>query len=130
MSKKNRVCRAGDFYLALTDILNEVEKDVDESIKEPVVKNLKKGKNELRATSPVKTGEYAAGWAYSLNPKKKGVFGEIGNKDKPGLVHLLENGHAKVGGGFVPAQPHVRPVADRLERSLIEDINHSLKEHL
>lgn len=38
--------------------------------------------------------------------------GEIGSKSMPGLAHLLEKGHASIGGGSVPAYRHIEPAAD------------------
>lgn len=133
MSKKESVtCDYDGFEVAITDILNNIELDCYECLDTPIRENLKKGKNEVKAASPVKTGGYASGWTYTMSKKgrRNGVFGEIGNANKPGLVHLLEKGHAKVGGGFVAARPHVAPVADHIEQTLMDDIARAIEESL
>lgn len=117
---------ADAFAKALNSILEEYELLVDESADVPVSEVCKSTRDELRSTSPVKTGGYASGWTYTLKAKKKGIYGEIGNKDKPGLVHLLEKGHAKVGGGFVAPRVHVAPAADHAEKELVEKIKAAL----
>ena len=66
----------------------------------------------LRAVSPKKTGQYAAGW--TMERIRGGIMGEEGyrvkNEDHYELTHLLEKGHAKVNGGRVRARVHIRPV--------------------
>ncbi|EOO65087.1 hypothetical protein IKE_03947 [Bacillus cereus VD196] len=61
--------------------------------------------DKLRQNSPKKTSGYRKGWR-----KKKEGNGFVVHNTKGQLTHLLEKGHAKVGGGRVPAQVHILPV--------------------
>ncbi|MEK4501034.1 HK97 gp10 family phage protein [Bacillus sp. FSL R12-0069] len=61
--------------------------------------------DKLKQNSPEKTGGYRKGWR-----KKKDGNSIVVHNTKGQLTHLLENGHAKVGGGRVPAKVHIRPV--------------------
>ncbi|QIW19054.1 HK97 gp10 family phage protein [Bacillus thuringiensis] len=91
----------------------ELENEIDE-IGDIAVGKLKQG-------SPKKTGGYRKGWR-----KKKDGTSVVIHNTKGQLTHLLENGHAKVGGGRVPAQVHIRPVEEyvidelprRIERAI------------
>ncbi|KAB7675343.1 HK97 gp10 family phage protein [Bacillus sp. B1-WWTP-T-0.5-Post-4] len=62
---------------------------------------------KLKQKSPKKTGAYRKGWR-----KKKEGNGVVIHNTQGQLTHLLEKGHAKVGGGRVPAQVHIRPVEE------------------
>ncbi|PEW38112.1 hypothetical protein CN917_28480 [Bacillus thuringiensis] len=76
---------------------------------------------KLRQGSPKKTGAYRKGWR-----KKKEGNGVVIHNTQGQLTHLLEKGHAKVGGGRVRAQVHILPVEQyvidelprRIERAL------------
>ena len=84
----------------------EVQKVVDDTAKQVV----KEGVNKLKSSSPRKTGEYAGGW----KSKKEGNGYVIFNGKKPGLTHLLENGHIirnQFGTyGRVSGRTHIKPV--------------------
>ncbi|MED3464801.1 HK97 gp10 family phage protein [Bacillus cereus] len=62
---------------------------------------------KLKQKSPKKTGAYRKGWC-----KKKEGNGVVIHNTQGQLTHLLEKGHAKVGGGRVSAQVHIRPVEE------------------
>ncbi|MGG1791712.1 HK97 gp10 family phage protein [Bacillus mycoides] len=76
---------------------------------------------KLKQSGPKKTGDYRKGWR-----KKKDGKSVVIHNTKGQLTHLLENGHATVGGGRVPAQVHIRPVEEyvidelprRIERTI------------
>lgn len=60
-----------------------------------------------------KTGRYARSIRHHmLMPGGRTPEGEIGSASMPGLAHLLEKGHASIGGGYVPAYEHISPAAD------------------
>lgn len=118
------------FSAALGGILSDIDYDVAECIEEPVRKCSKDARDMLRSESPKRTGGYAQGWAYTMKGKSKRVFGEVGNKRKPGLAHLLEKGHAKVGGGRVAAIPHIDPVAQRVFDELEEEVSKAVGDAL
>ncbi|PGA00444.1 HK97 gp10 family phage protein [Bacillus wiedmannii] len=69
--------------------------------------------SKLRQSGPKKTGAYRKGWR-----KKKEGNGVVVHNTKGQLTHLLEKGHAKAGGGRVPAKVHIRPV----EEYVIDDL--------
>lgn len=85
---------------------------------------------DLKATSPKLTGNYAASWTYGMQTsrgsKKKNKL-VVYNKKHYRIVHLLEKGHAKKNGGRVEAKVHVKPAQDRAEQKAIERITDKLE---
>ena len=70
-------------------------------------------------------GKYASGWTVTMETERLGTTAIIHNKT-PGLPHLLENGHAKRGGGRVPGRVHLAPV----EEELVKAFQKALEERL
>lgn len=83
----------------------EVQKVVDDTAKQIVKESVSK----LKSSSPG-SGDYAGGW----KSKKEGNGYVIFNGKKPGLTHLLENGHIirnQFGTyGRVSGRTHIKPV--------------------
>ncbi len=84
-----------------------LQEDIDNLMKEVS----KEVVDELRNSSstPRLTGDYAAGWKRS---KIRGAW-IVHNETDYQLTHLLEKGHAKVGGGRVRAYVHIAPIAQK-----------------
>lgn len=73
---------------------------------------------EIKANSPKRHGEYAKGWKVVKRDRHGVVNRVIWNPKHYRLVHLLEKGHAKRGGGRVSGRPHVAPA----EQKYVEDL--------
>lgn len=59
------------------------------------------------------TGKYVESIrSHMISRDPKRPYGEVGVPRMPGLAHLLEDGHVRIGGGRVRAFPHVKPAAD------------------
>lgn len=93
----NLIQKEFEEYVELTadevkTICKEVAEDVCEKIKE---------------TAPVDTGAYKKSWeiTQTSNTSMGTVYTVHARKYQ--LTHLLENGHAKRGGGRTKAQPHI-----------------------
>lgn len=116
---------AQDIGKEIALILQQYTKEVEDEIQKSAAKIATATAKELRSTSPKKTGEYAKGWTKKKTPEGQVVY----NKNKPSLTHLLEKGHAKVGGGRVKGKPHIEPAEKRaiedFEKSVIEAIERS-----
>lgn len=97
----------------LAEYGSDIEKDLGTVTKEIVKKGAAAVKASAQATFDGE-GDYAKGWTSEVETKRYAVEGVIYNKSKPGLAHLLENGHAKVGGGRVAGRPHIQPVEEKL----------------
>lgn len=103
------------------DLANEVvEKAVDKVAKETV--------NELKSSSPRKSGHYAEGWAVkegkTATRSKSAV---VWNEKHYRLTHLLEHGHAKVNGGRVAARPHIGAVEQKAIKSFEDELRRGIE---
>ena len=111
--------RADQLADAVIEELENYSEDVTEGIKKAVIEAAKDCKSQIQSNSPVQTGSYKKGWrikkAYESPTDIRLI---IHNKTDYQLVHLLENGHAKVTGGRVPGHPHVAPAAEAAARAL------------
>jgi len=112
-----------DVGKAIVDALREYTEDVSEAIRQEVdaaATDIKKG---VESRSPVGvTGKYKKGWTITKRDSKGVTSRTVHNAKLPGLVHLLEHGHAKRGGGRVAGRPHVAPVAEPRLRQMEENI--------
>lgn len=110
-----------DLRKILDEYSTEVSKAAGEAIKEVANESVKK----LKSSSPNRTGKYAAGWKKTI--ESSGLIVEAvvhgGPKTYP-LAHLLENGHAKRGGGRTAPIVHIKPV----EEWAIEEVQKRIQE--
>lgn len=86
--------------------------DVEDAIQDELDSTSKAVLNDVKANSPTLYGDYKKGWTKKKFSNELGTSYIVYNKDKPGLVHLLEKGHALRGGGRTKAIPHVAPAVD------------------
>lgn len=99
--------------------LQEYTTEVTEGLDKAKEKAAKNAARTLKSSSPVKSGKYAKGW----RAKKVGTAWVTHNANKPSITHLLEKGHAKVGGGRVSGIPHILPA----EQQAIKDYENEVE---
>lgn len=104
--------------------LKEYSDDVAEDIKKEVKQVAKETVDELKSTSPKKTGDYGKGWASKVAYEdRENIRVTVYNKKKGQLTHLLENGHAiKNGTGRVYGRtrqfPHIGQAEEHAAKKL------------
>lgn len=74
--------------------------------------------------------EYSGGFSGHVGGSGRQVTGEVGNRSKPGLVHLLEKGHNTLTGRRTAAYPHMKPalgdMEDDFERQVDEMVDKAI----
>lgn len=124
MSKKVKVDNlASELMKALEEFSDFTEEAVDKGVSETADEAVK----ELRNAHPSGSGQYGSwdkkynkGW--TVKKTKRDKTATIHNATDYQLTHLLEKGHAKKNGGRTRAFPHIAPVAEKCEDTLINNI--------
>lgn len=108
----------------LSRALTEVSKEEDEILFKCMSKAMRKAKRDVINNSPILSGEYKRGWTIRTKRLKYGFDGVIYNKDKPGLTHLLNNGHQKANQygsyGRKEGDNHITKARDLAEAYLVD----------
>ena len=85
-------------------------------------------KDEIKVNAPKKTGKYGSSWTVKTTMETaNSLHLTVYSPKKYQLAHLLENGHAKRGGGRVAARPHIAPAQEVGFEKLESEIERALK---
>ena len=103
--------------------LRQYADGVGEEVEKVAQKVAKDGVKTLKLRSPKLTGSYAKGWRAK---KVDGVW-VVHNATDYQLTHLLEKGHAKVGGGRVAARVHIKPVEEQMIDEYVKGVEEAIR---
>ena len=107
--------------------LEEYSELAADVLKKEVQEAGKTAKKQIEQTAPRKTGRYAKSWAVKkVSETSNSLEVTVHSRNRYMLTHLLENGHAKRGGGRVRAIPHIAPAEEVAAESLERNIENAL----
>jgi len=118
------------------EIAKELAKYSQEVVEKVNISSEKVGKaavKYLRQTSPKRPppvgGKYAESWTMTTEKAVGQPHRRIVHAKAPHyrLTHLLEYGHAKVGGGRVEGKPHIRPAEEMVIQEFVAEVEEVLK---
>ena len=92
----------------ITNMLDEYKDLTGEKLKEAVKSASKTVKENIESTAPVRSGRYAKSWKIKNVSEGENTHKAIVHSRRYQIAHLLENGHAKRGGGRVAGRPHIK----------------------
>lgn len=112
---------------AIMEGLQEYADLAIDDLKKAVKKAGKSVKDEISRTAPMDTGKYAKSWAVkTVKETYNSLDVVVHSKNRYQIAHLLENGHAKRGGGRVAARPHIAPAEEKAVQTLESEVEKAL----
>lgn len=97
--------------IALESIFTEVEQASEDALNGAIKAGASTSAKEWRKGAPVNHGNYKKTIRYKVDKSGDKPSATVYSLT-PGLPHLLEKGHARIGGGRTRAIEHVAPAAD------------------
>lgn len=112
----------------ISEELKKYSKEVAHVLKENTAKIAEECKEEIRSKSPVDKGKYKKGWkAVKVFENDDAIRYKVKNTTSAQLTHLLEFGHAKVGGGRVEGKSHIRVARDNANEKYVQMLKEGIE---
>jgi hypothetical protein len=124
----SRSVKIDEMASAIQECLDEYKEMATDEMKKAIKKAGKTVKEDINGSAPVLTGKYAKSWASRVTAEDSvSLEVTVYSPSRYMLAHLLENGHAKRGGGRVRAIPHIKPAEDHGMEQLENDLERALR---
>lgn len=112
-----------DLSKAVQEELDNYADEVGEAVDNAVLRVAKRCLATIQQNSPARSDAiYQKSWKITKKQARSRLVAVIHNRKRWFLVHLLERGHQKSGGGRVPGEPHIAPAVEQAERELEAEI--------
>jgi len=122
------------FAIGIDKLVGDIPMACDEALDKAVSRSTRKAAKSLREELTEKIGkhewseEYRKGFTSRVDRSEAQTVGTVGNKNKPGLVHLLEKGHATPAGRRTQAYPHMDVAFVGMQEEFMSNIKKDLRE--
>lgn len=129
-------CGPEMFESSLEALLGNIPELCGEGLEKAVRKSTTKTAKRLRsgdfgnAGKHAWSGEYMSGFSSAMTRSGMTPEGEVGNKNKPGLVHLLEKGHVTLTSRRTQAYPHMAPAFESMAEGFVDEAKRGVMEAL
>ena len=124
----NRSVKIDQMASAIQECLDEYKVMATDEMKNAIKKAGKTVKEDINGSAPVLTGKYAKSWTSRVTAEDSvSLEVTVYSPSRYMLAHLLENGHAKRGGGRVRAIPHIAPAEEHGMEQLENDLERALR---
>ena len=134
MGSRNLICDLDGFASCVEELISDIPESCREASNKAVAQSIRRGVKTVKSkASSGGVHEWSAKYVDGFSSHvEQGVVavGEIGNKNKPGLVHLLEKGHATLTGRRTRAFPHMAPAFDEIRDDYIRTMDRLVGEAL
>ena len=117
---------AKSVYIQMEEIMSGYNKAAKDAVEASAREAAEIASRQLKSTSPrgsAKGRHYASGWKVKAEPSGQIVTFTVYNAAKPGLTHLLENGHVSRNQygyyGRVGARVPIAPAAEAAEMKFL-----------
>ena len=130
--------KTNDLRDQVNEILSEYGDKASEALVQAVEETTTEAVQKVKTDSPVHRGPYPASrgrtpgtykksWRKKTEKGRLSVSSIIYSNKEYRLTHLLENGHAKRGGGRTAPIPHIRPVEEWANDEVLRKIKEKLE---
>ena len=111
---------------AIDDALGMYSKEIEAGIRKEVDISMKKLVMATKRDAPVRTGAYKKAISCKKSADKSGAYSKVWYVKAPHyrLAHLLNNGHAKRGGGRINGDDHIT----KNEKAAVSEFQRAVKE--
>ena len=129
-------CGLDNFAVTLEQLVGDIPDKCNEGCEKAVRQSVRYGAKQLRSGAHGSSGrhkwsdEYMQGFSSAMTKGGATPAGEVGNKAKPGLVHLLEKGHVTLTGRRTGSFPHMAPAFDDMSEYFVEKVGKYVGEAL
>ena len=123
-----KTVKVGDLASAVMSQLNAYARLAREDVKSAVQSSASTVRQEIKSNAPERTGTYKGSWkVIKTNESADALTMTVHSPKRYMIAHLLENGHAKRGGGRVPGIPHIGPAEEQGVEQLMLELEARLK---